>query len=290
MNIEKIEVDYDLLNKHSDIADKWIFSKLNSTIKNVVNALDKYEINNAVKLVYDFVWKEYCDWYIEIMKNKIAHGSDEQKTAALSKAVYVFEQSLKLLHPFMPFITEELWSYFFSQKNSKSISIDEYPKADDSYIDEAVEKEFEFLQKIVSSIRVIRGENNIHPAKKIDVTIKIDSLNENISSYIKSLAKIENLTFSKNLIKPKLSASAIVDGIELFAPLEGIIDIQAERKRLIKEIEKLEAALIPLQKKLSNRQFVENAPADIVLKEKEKETLWKENLAKLKEALNMLND
>jgi len=290
MNIEKIEVDYNLLNKHSDIADKWIFSKLNSTIKNVVNALDKYEINNAVKLIYDFVWKEYCDWYIEIMKNKIAHGSDEQKTAALSKAVYVFEQSLKLLHPFMPFITEELWSYFFSQKNSKSISIDEYPKADDSYIDEAVEKEFEFLQKIVSSIRVIRGENNIHPAKKIDVTIKIDSLNENISSYIKSLAKIENLTFSKNLIKPKLSASAIVDGIELFAPLEGIIDIQAERKRLIKEIEKLEAALIPLQKKLSNRQFVENAPADIVLKEKEKETLWKENLAKLKEALNMLND
>ncbi len=288
MNAQDIELDESLTDKHIDFSDKWIESRLHSTIKNYKAALDKFDINGAHKIIYGFIWNDFCDWYLEMSKNRIYSEDTEEKAAVLSRSIKLFEEMMKLLHPMMPYITEEIWQLLVERKEGESISISKFPEADENKINKAAEEEIEFMQSVVTAIRNIRGEMNIAPSKQIDLYLKADKVTDVQKRYIKSLVKVENLTVDADLEKPKASASAVVKGCDIYIPLEGLIDLDVERQRLEKEINRLEGLLNGVSKKLSNEKFVNNAPADVVEKEKAKQHDWTEQTEKLKKILEEL--
>ncbi len=259
MNRENIPVNKTLVNKHIDFADKWIASRFNKTLLQLKEALDKFEINNASKIVYAFVWNDFCDWYIELSKNRLYSDDEEIKSAVLTRSLLMFENILKIVHPYMPFITEELWHLIEDRKSGESIVISSYPEADEKVIDEKAEVEMEFVQDIITSIRTIRGEMNIAPSKQVKVFIKSSSVADHQINYIKKLARVEEIKADVNMQKPKASASTVLKNCEIYVPLEGLIDLDVERGRLQKEISRLEGSLIGIEKKLANEKFVNNA-------------------------------
>lgn len=289
MNKENIKIDYSLADKHKDFADYWIISRLNQTLLQFNKAIDEFEVNNVIKIVYSFIWNDYCDWYVEMIKSRLYGDNDEVKSAVLTRAISIFEDALKMLHPFMPFITEELWHLIEKRKEGESISVSEFPFADEKLINESAEKEMDFVKDIITSIRNIRGEMNIAPSKRVNALIKSDEVKEYQIEYIKKLAKVEQITVDSNITKPKASASAVLRDAEIFVPLEGLIDLDVERQRLQKEIQRLENSIVGVQKKLSNEKFVNNAPADVVEKERAKLKDWQENLSKLNEIFESIN-
>jgi valyl-tRNA synthetase len=289
MNAEGIDLKEELKEKHFDFADKWIISKFQSTIKNVEKAWDNFDVTGAVKQIYSFIWNDFCDWYIELIKNRLYSDNLEVKTAVLVRALSLFEDMLKILHPVMPFITEEIWQLLKSRKNGESISITSMPELNESLIDIAAEEEMDFIQNVVTAVRNIRGEMNIPPSKKINLFIKSDKVKESQINYIKSLGRVEEFNYSNDLQKPKASASSVVKDAEIYIPLEGLIDISVERERLEKEINRLSGMLTGVEKKLSNDKFVNNAPADVVEKEKQKKENWQSSIEKLKSILSDLS-
>ncbi len=289
MNSENIKTDENLIDKHIDFPDEWINSRFNKTLEQLNDAMDKFEINNASKIIYSYVWNDFCDWYIELMKNRLYWGEEEVKSAVLTRALNNFENLLKIVHPFMPFITEELWQLISERKKGESISISNYPEYDSLKINPSAEKEMEFVQDVITAVRNIRGEMNIPPSKQVNAFIKSSEVGTHQVDYIKKLAKIEQIKIDKNLVKPKASVSAVVKDSEIYIPLEGLIDLDVERKRLQKEITRLEDAVISINKKLSNEKFVNNAAPEVVEKERIKKKDWETNLAKLKEILSNLN-
>lgn len=289
MNAEGIELSDDLKEKHFDFADKWIISKFQSTVKNVEKAWDNFDVTGAVKQIYSFIWNDFCDWYIELIKNRLYSDNLEVKTAVLVRALSLFEDMLKILHPVMPFITEEIWQLLKSRKSGESISITRMPELNESLIDLSAEEEMDFIQNVVTAVRNIRGEMNIPPSKKINLFIKSDKVKESQINYIKSLGRVEEFNYSNDLQKPKASASSVVKDAEIYIPLEGLIDISVERERLEKEINRLSGMLTGVEKKLSNDKFVNNAPADVVEKEKQKKENWQSSIEKLKSILSDLS-
>jgi valyl-tRNA synthetase len=289
MNAQNIKVDGHLKNKHMDFTDKWILSRFNKTIKDLNEAFNRFEVNAASKIIYSYVWNDFCDWFVELAKNRLYHGSDEVKSAVLTRAISLYEEMLKLVHPFMPFITEEIWQLLDERKSGESISIAEFPKFDEKMIDETAEKEIFFVQEVVTAIRNIRGEMNISPAKPINVFLKSSSITSSQERYIKTLVKIDQLTVDENLDKPKACASAVVKGCDIFIPLEGLIDISVERSRIEKEIARLLSSFESVRKKLSNEGFVAKAPAEVIEREKIKLADWEKALVKLQSILEDLD-
>ena len=289
MNTEKIKLDKSLLDKHIDFADQWILSRFNQTVLDLTTALDKFEINNAIKIIYTFVWNDFCDWFVELAKNRIYTGEEEVKSAVLTRAISIFENLLKIVHPFMPFITEEIWNLTEERKDGESISTSAFPLADKALINPAAEKEMLFVQDIITAIRNVRGEKNIPPSKLMNVFLKSSSVTENQIAYIKKLGKVDNLTVGEGLAKPNASVSMLVKDCEIYIPLEGLIDLDAEKARLQKEIARYQGSLAGIEKKLSNPKFVDNAPAEIIEKEKAKQRDWEGNIVKLKEILESLS-
>jgi len=278
-----------LLEKHIDFADEWITSRFHQTIACMNSAIDNFEVNNATKILYSFVWNDFCDWYLEMIKTRLYSNDDEIKSATLARAISIFEELLKLVHPFMPFITEELWQLIEERKDGESISTSEYPKLNNELIKPSSESEMEMVQGIVYSIRNIRGEMSIPPSKSIDAYIKSSEVKEHQIDYIKKLAKVDNVIVGVDVEKPGASASAVFGNSEIYIPLKGLIDLNIERQRIEKEINRLEGSLKGIEKKLSNEKFVNNAPADVVEKEKTKQRDWISNLNKLKELLSNLD-
>jgi valyl-tRNA synthetase len=289
MNAEKIPLIKDLKNSHIDFADEWIISRLNKTILQLNKAMDEFEVNNAIKLIYSFIWNDFCDWYVEMIKNRLYADDEEIKSAVLTRAISIFEDALKMLHPFMPFITEELWQLMDERKDEESISTSTYPVVDEKLIKDSADEEMDFVKDIITAIRNIRGEMNIAPSKKVNAMIKSSSVEDYQIDYIKKLAKVEDLKVDVNIQKPKASASAVLRGVEIFIPLEGLIDLEVERQKIQKEITRLEGSLAGIDKKLSNEKFVANASPEIVEKERAKQKDWLDNIGKLKEILNNLN-
>lgn len=289
MNAQNIQVDQRLKYKHMDFTDKWILSRFNRTIKDVDESLDRFEVNAASKIIYSYVWNDFCDWFIELAKNRLYHGSDEVKSAVLTRAISLYEEMLMLVHPLMPFITEEIWQLLDERKTGESISIEKFPKFDEKMINETAEKEIFFVQEVVTAIRNIRGEMNISPAKPINVFLKSSSITSSQERYIKTLVKIDQLTVDENLDKPKACASSVVKGCDIFIPLEGLIDISVERSRIEKEIARLLSSFEGVRKKLENQNFVAKAPADVIEREKIKLTDWEKALVKLQSILEDLN-
>lgn len=288
MNKEKISVDENLLHSHKDFIDTWIESRLNETVENFLRSMEKFEINNASKIIYSFVWNDFCDWYVELSKNKFYSEDKEIQSAALTRALNIFESLLKLVHPFMPFITEELWQLIKERKSGESICVADFPTANRNIIDSAVSEKMDLFQSVVGAVRNIRGEMNIPPSKNISIYLKTNSFERSSIDYLKKLARAENVIMDASIGKPEKSASAIVQGVEIFIPLEGLIDIDLERSRLEKEIERLNESLTSLEKKLSNKSFVDRAPKDIVEKEFQKKINWTDKRAKLQLILDDL--
>lgn len=301
MNAESIKVNYNLKFENLDLTDKWILSRLNSAIRDYTNALNNFKINDASKIIYNFIWSDYCDWYVEFVKTRLAEEKDDYvKSSVLSRALFVYENILKLLHPIMPFITEEIFQTICELDSSRkdrssmiTIMTERFPEVDEKWIDTNVESELELLQELIISIRNIRGEMNVPQARKCDVHIKCENrvfedLVNAYSYYIERLARVENILIGRNIQRPKNSSVSVVKGNEIYIPLEGLIDIEVEKERLKKEIERLEKLIDSVNKKLSNKNFLSRAPEEIVNTEKEKQKNFSEALEKVKKNLSML--
>ena len=253
-------------------ADLWILSRLNRATKEVNEAFEAFRFNDAALTVYKFIWNEYCDWYIEFTKSKLADPGWE-RVAAQNMLIHVLNSALKLLHPFMPFITEEIWQKLPQDENSIMVSaFPEYLKAETN---EAIEKEMALIMEVITGIRNIRGEMNLNPGLKLKVLVKTQSseIQQTLQyhvEYIRELARVEQLEAGSNIEKPKVSASSVLGEMDLIIPLEGMMDFQEERNRVEKELKKIEKDLIFLDKKLSNPNFVKKAPFDIIEKDEQR--------------------
>ncbi len=289
MNAQNISLNPELIDKHLDFTDRWILSRFQKTIKAFSEAIDDFDINNSTKIIYSYVWNDFCDWYVELSKHRLYNGTDEEKSAVLSRAISLFEEMLKLVHPVMPFITEEIWQLLKDRKDGESISVADFPKYYGILVDDIAESNMEFVQDVVTAIRNIRGEMNIPPSKLINIYLKTDKVEEEQGKYIKSLVRIDELKVDPNMKKPEASASAVVKGCDIFIPLEGIIDLDVERGRIEKEISRLTGSLEGVLKKLSNENFVSKAPPEIIERERNKMNDWQTALEKFKSILNDLN-
>ena len=233
--------------------------------------------------IYKFIWNEYCDWYIELTKSKLSNPGPE-RVAAQNVLIHVLDSALKLLHPFMPFITEEIWQKL--PHNGESIMVSAFPEFRESRLNEFVEKEMALVMEVITGVRNIRGEMNLNPGLKLNVLVKtqndeIKNTLQGQSLYIKELARVEQLKTGPNIEKPNVSASSVLEGMDLIIPLEGIMDFQEERNRVEKELKKIEKDLIFLDKKLSNPNFVKKAPAEVIEKDEQRKTALSEKQVKL---------
>jgi valyl-tRNA synthetase len=283
MNSEGATVDAKSLTVTNDLAlhDRWILSRLNTTARDVRNALAGYQFHEAVQTLYHFFWDDFCDWYIELSKADVTAEEDSnQRAAARTRLLSVLEQALRLLHPFMPYITEELWQQLpgvgkqlhhraYSQAEP-TIMLTAYPEPDPAAIDEAGELQMQALIDLITRVRNIRSEMNIKPGEPIPVLIgapdeSLRSIFSRNTNQIARLLRASEVSVSDRLAAPQASARAVlVGGAEVAVPLAGLIDFAQERQRLTKEKEKLAAEAAKLQAQLANPQFAERAPAEKV--------------------------
>ncbi len=291
MNSEGAKVDPAslVLSDTDSIADKWIVSRLNKTAQGVNKALEEYQFHTAVRLLYHFFWDDFCDWYIELVKDEITGGRPSavaegeepppptaEQAAARTRIITVLEQALRLLHPFMPYLTEELWQKL-PGVNSE-LHNNAYAKADGSvmltdfphntWTDEKAELEMQSVIELISRVRNIRSELNIKPGERVSVHVAADAVIQNVfranEAQILKLARAAELNLSESLNVPKASARAVIGGAEVAIPLEGLIDFEKEAERLSKETEKLLAEKQKLDGQLANANFVDRAPAEKV--------------------------
>ena len=260
-------------------ADLWILSHLQRTIVLCHHYFATYRFDLLANTLYEFVWHEYCDWYLELSKPVLY---DETTLAAMKRGtrrtlVHVLDQILKMLHPIMPFITEEIWQRTIKVigENSETIMLCQYPQEDKKFINEPIEEEIEWLKKIVQSIRTIRSEISISPAKLIPLNIRNAAapMQERITKYTQTLMSLSRLTHIHCLEideKVPVSASAVVGDLELLIPMADLIDKDAELGRLEKELAKLDKDITFIESKLNNPKFTDKAPAEIISKEQEK--------------------
>ena len=255
-----------------DLAARWITSRLASTVAEVRAALDSYRFNDAANALYQFVWSELCDWYLEIAKLALYQTDDPARRRATQHTlVTTLETTLRLLHPFMPFITEEIWQRL--PHDGDSIMIAPYPKAGRRRVDATAERDMAVLMGAVAAIRTIRGEMRVPPGVTLAVTAKTagthGALLREHAALVQALARA-TLTVDPRAARPRASALGVVGGTELYVTLEGVVDLGAERQRLEKEIRRAEEAIAFGRAKLARPEFAERAPAEIVEKEREK--------------------
>lgn len=285
------EAEYsDTLEIDSDnLVDRWMQARLHQTIEAINKNMESFRINDALREIYSLIWDDFCDWYIELIKAD-EPGADIPPER-LARGFNFFEQLMKLLHPFMPFITEEIWQRIRSRDTDEAIIVASWPTLDQSLISEEDLAAFRAIQKMISSIRNIRAEFNVSPTTDIDILLKAKNkkwaaiFRENEWIFHK-LQHISSFKVTADLEKPSTSASAVVEGSELFVPLEGIIDLEKERQRIEKEIERLQGFLKSIQGKLNNDQFVKNAPDEVVQREHQKKEDTENSLKKLREILS----
>jgi valyl-tRNA synthetase len=260
-------------------ADRWIISRLNRTALDVNRALDKYEFHTAVSLLYHFFWDDFCDWYIELVKDEItSENVNTRRDAARSRILTIIEQALRLLHPFMPYLTEELWQKLPAVSNElhhaayrsaeKTIMLTDFPAGEAVLVDERAENEMQAVIDLISKVRNIRAEMQIKPSDKPTIHVaanadanRIFAANE---AQILKLARAEKLVLGEALDVPKASAKAVTATAEIAVPLEGLIDFEKEVARLENQLGKLETEQSRLNGQLSNANFVERAPAEKV--------------------------
>ncbi|WP_302222202.1 valine--tRNA ligase [Acidaminococcus timonensis] len=274
------------------LADQWILSRLQHTIQAVSDYLEKFELGEAGRLIYDFIWGEVCDWYIELAKPRLYNKEDAaQRATAQSVLCRVLGDAMKLLHPYMPFITEEIWQHL--PHEGESIMIAPWPKADDALIDDTVEKQMTVIMDTIKSIRNMRAEVNAAPGHKAPATVLVDEDLKDVfkahASYIQQLGTVDSLTIGgMDDVAPENAMAAVVNGAKVYLPLKGLIDVEKELARLQKELDGAEKEAKRAAGKLSNQNFLSKAPAEVVEKEKTKQTEVLARIDGLKERMETL--
>ena len=285
MNLE----DYDGIYDEKDLCkeDKWILSKLNTLVKEVTNNIDNFDIGVSTQKIYDFIWNEFCDWYIEICKTRLYDKTSTTRKAAQFTLNKVLQDSLKLLNPVMPFITEEIYTKLYN--DDETIMTAEWPKFEEKYAFQKEEQEIEKLKDVIIGIRNIRNNMNVHPSRKsklIVVTENYKNLINESESILNKLGFAESIELknNKNGI-PSNAVSVVTDGIEVFMPFEDLVDLEAEKERLQNEKTKLESEVARATKMLSNPGFVNKAPEAKINEEKAKLVKYQEMLDSVNERL-----
>ena len=274
------------------LADKWILSRLQHTIQAVSDYLEKFELGEAGRLIYDFIWGEVCDWYIELAKPRLYNKENAaERATAQSVLCKVLGDAMKLLHPYMPFITEEIWQHL--PHEGKSIMIAPWPKAEDSLIDDTVEKQMTVIMDAIKAIRNMRAEVNAAPGHKAPATVLVDEDLKDVfkahGSYIQQLGTVDNLTIGgMDDVAPENAMAAVVNGAKVYLPLKGLIDVEKELARLQKELDGAEKEAKRAAGKLSNQNFLSKAPAEVVEKEKTKQAKVLARIDGLKERMETL--
>jgi valyl-tRNA synthetase len=298
----------ELITTNSGLADRWILSRLNAVARDVKSALAEYRFNDVASSLYHFIWHEYCDWYLELSKPSLYEekGSASRK-AAQTVLVHVLETALRLLHPVMPFITEEIWQALPEGVRAKgrgtkdegrkdaveSIMVSAYPVADEQMINAGIEQDMQMVMDLILAIRNIRGEMNIAPSQQIKAIVKVENrelgehLEKNIG-YARTLGRLSDVGIGVDEKKPKAAATGVIKGAEIYVPLEGLIDLSQERDRLQKEIAKISKDIEVFSKKLSNKNFVDKAPKEVVEKDTAKLEEFKAKREKLEQSLKVL--
>jgi len=283
MNMEENSHAY-VKQKDRALPDRWILTRVGQVSDDVAKALDEYRFNDAASLCYQFVWHEFCDWYIELSKERLYGNDESQKKSVQLTLKEVLSAVLRLMHPFMPFVTEDIWQRIPGVK--ESIMKAEFPQSSGFIFDKDALEDMNLVMGIITGVRNIRGEMNIHPSKAVDIIMDIfddrhaEIINNNLS-HIRSLSKAGTVTIERHATKPEASATAVLENDQIHVLLKGIIDFEEEKKRIRKEISKVENDMEADSRKLTSPGFMENAPPDIVEKVKEKVAGLKEKAAKL---------
>ncbi len=286
--------DYMQYRARFQLADRWILSRLQQAVGEVSRNLESYRVNDSLNVIYHFFWHEFCDWYLELIKPRLAaDAKQEDRLTALGIARQVMTACMNVLHPFVPFISEEI-SARLSDGRAPSIVISPWPEALAELTDPVAESEMAIVQQVISAVRNIRSEMNVPPGNMANLKFKTGSrkiagIIRNHEGYIHHLARvqeIEQIPVNQNV---SAAAVAVVDQMELFVPLEGLIDRELEKSRLTREINRLEDQVMALQKKLHNVQYLEKAPSAVVQQDREKQKNFTEKLDKLRSNLKLLN-
>ena len=292
MHLKVVPDDFDRDN--ISLADRWILSKLGRLTISIAESLDNYRYNEAAGLLYKFVWHEFCDWYLEAVK-PILYGNEGEKKQAATLAVLwrVLRDTLILLHPFIPFVTEEIWHKLPGTDGSIMKAAFPGENGEALHEDKEAESTMETISGIINGIRNIRGEMNISPSKALSAKLQSDDdakrlLIDSYSDLIINLAKLESFTTSKTGSRPKFAATSLVDGAAIFVLLEGVIDFSKEEIRLEKEMNKLNQELDTIRKKLENKGFIKKAPLHVVQKVEERNDELREKQQKLQTNLDRI--
>ena len=273
MNVGDLTVDQVDITGEKTLADKWILTRLNQTIGKVTELFEKFEFGEAGRLLYRFIWDDFCDWYIEMSKETLAGDDEAAKLTTRSILVYVLDNTLRLLHPIMPFVTEEIWQSV--PHVGESLVVATYPTVHPEQMDEKAAEEMEFLMDFIRSVRTVRNEMNTPLSKPIKILAKVSDaahyaiLKEN-ESYIARFSNPEEFVYGEDVEAPSDAVTSVIAGAEIYLPLAGLINIEDEIARLEKEAEKLQQEVDRVEKKLSNEKFVAKAPAAVVEAERAK--------------------
>ena len=284
-----LTIDKNELPEKLELEDKWILSKLNTLSKEVCDNLDKYELGIAAAKIYDFIWDTYCDWYIELTKPRLNSGDEAANRSAQQVLLYVLTDILKLLHPFMPFITEEIWQAL--PHDGEALMIAEYPKFDPALDFPAEEQDFESVMAAIRAVRSRRSEMNVPPSRKAQLII-VSEKPEAFQAgemYICKLAYADHITLAETAPDAaEKMVSVITNDAKIFMPLAELVDLDAERARLTKELEKAQKQVEGQERKLSNENFVSRAPEQVVATERERLEKAKALVENLTESLKNL--
>ncbi len=285
-----------------EIEDRWILSRLTEVTGLVTQSLETYRYAEAARALYAFAWDDFCDYYIEMVKLRL--DDDAARPVAQRMLTYVLDNLLRLLHPMMPFITEEIWQLLGKvaperglakpQAAAESIMIADWPQADAARRDECIEQQMSQFQEILRSVRDIRSEQNIPPREEIEFSVRCDeqfaARLKPLEPYFEKLGNAKALAWASDVEPPKLCAKLVAAGAEIYVNLEGYIDVEKEQARLTKKADKLEKVIDGKQKKLSNEKFVANAPAEVVENERASLAEMQSQLSGIRMALRDLDD
>ena len=274
------------------LEDRWILSRLHRTIERVTSCLDGFRLNDAVSSIYHFFWHEYCDWYLEMIKPRL-YGKRDGKEQALAVALIVLRDAMKLLHPFIPFITEEIWQMILARDRPVSIAVDAWPKPNENLLNPEIERETDLVQRVTFSIRNMRREMNVPPATSVRAIVRpsdetTGSTLRNNVSHIMELARCSEVVVEAEAEVPEQVAKTFLPEAEVFLPREGVIDIEAEKRRLTKERDRVSTFIERARAKLASQDFVNKAPAEVVEQQREKLAEFEQKLSKLDDSLSSL--